>query len=353
MADQPAATAPAAAPAAPAAPAAAATPPPAAASPPASTTPPARAVPLSDAQKRQQARDNLAKAREAKAAKAAGAQTAAPTQAAAAAASGTDRAAPASTEPKPETAAQLAVRLRKAERELQALKQSGEATKGDLELLAALKDPSKRWDALNKVGVKYDEWTQQLLQAAGVSVEQQPDETPREKELRERLAALEGKHTEAEQAAAKAIAERDQVRRSEFARKIVTDGGEKYALTAALGKHDFLLAEHDAMVRDEAIDKPDPQEVAARVERRNEAALRAQIKALIATAKGKALITELLGVQPAAAPAAATEKPAAATVPTNGLSAERTSNGLPADWQKWTDRQKREWASARRQRASA
>lgn len=348
MADQPAAPS-APAPVAPA-PAAAATPPPAAASPPAAPAAPAR--PLSEAQKRQVAHDNMAKARAAKAAKASGAP-AAPAVAPAAATPAAEPATPA--EPKQETAAQLALRLRKAEKELNALKQSGEATKGELELLAALRDPAKRWGALDKLGVRYDEWTGELLKAAGVQTEAPPDETPREKELRERLAALEGKHTEAEQAAQRAIAERDHTRRVEFARGIVAEGGEKYALTAALGRHSDLLLEHERIRAEEAIDNPDPHVVAANVEKLHEGALRKQLTALAKTAKGKALLAEIVGVQAQAAPAPTTEHEPA-PVPNNGMSAARSSNGGPPPefYTKWTDRQRREWAQARAgKRASA
>lgn len=354
MPGQPAApTAPAAAPAAPAAatPASGAAPPaPAAASPPAA---PAKPVVLSEAAKRQQAIANLEKARAAKAAKAAGAPAAPP---AAPAATGQAPAVDpaASTEPKGLTVAQLAAQNRKLERTLAELKANGDATKPELELLAALRDPSKRWDALNKVGVKYDEWTAQLLQAAGVQTEAPAEPVhPEVAKLRAELDELKGKATSAEQQAQAAIAERDQVRRTEYARQIVTGGGDKYAITAALGREGDLLLEHERMVREDAIDKPDPQLVAANVEKLHETALRKQLGALIATAKGKALIAELLGVQATATPAEETA-PKAAPVPTNGLSGERSPNGLPADFYKWSDRQKREWAMGRaNKRASA
>lgn len=348
--NMPAHGAPPAAPAAPAtapaaAPAASATAPPAAASPPA-----APAKPLTDAQKRERATANLAKAREAKAAKAAGA----PATPAVAPAAATPAAEPATpVEPKQETAAQLAVRVRKAERELNALKQSGEATKGDLELLAALRDPSKRWGALEKIGVRYDEWTGELLKAAGVQTEAPPDETPREKELRERLAALEGKHSEAEKAAQTAIAERDHARRVDYARQIVTGGGDKFALTAALGREADLLLVHEQMRADEAIDAPDPNEVAARVEKLHEDALRKQLGALAKTAKGKALLADIIGVQLNAPPSTTQTEATAAPVPNNGMSAARSTNGLPDGYHKWSDAKKREWALGRSKRASA
>jgi hypothetical protein len=348
----------AAAPPAPAAatPPASATPQPAAASPPAASAAPAKPVVLTAEQKRQRARDNLAKAREAKVAKASAAPAAAPPVApAATTAAPAEPAAPAAG-PKVPTLAELELANRKLVRELQQLKQSGDATKADLELLAALRDPSKRWDALSKVGVSYDDWTQQVLAQAGVKPPDAEPVHPEVAKLRAELDELKGKHTTAEQAAQQAIAERDHSRRVEFARKVVVDGGDKYALTAALGREADLLLEHERLVREEAIDAPDPQLVAGNVEKLHEGALRKQLTALIATPKGKALLVELLGVQPqAAAPAAPPEAkpPAAPPVPNNGHSSERSStNGVPADFYKWSPQKKREWASARR-RASA
>lgn len=333
--------APAPAPTAPAAPAAS-PPAQAGASPPAAPAAAAKAGPLSPAQKRTAAHAKLQAQPVATPAAPAGSPPAAPAPSAE----------PAATEPpKGPSVAQLATQNRQLARQLAEMRAQLDGGKGDVELITALRsaDPAKRFDALSKLGVKYDEWTQHQLQAAGVATEAPPDETPRERELRERLAALEGKHTEAEQAVQRANAEREQARRIEYARSIITEGGEKYALTAALGRHGDLLHEHERMVREEALDKPDPHVVAANVEKLHEQALRKQIGALIATAKGKAMIAELLGVSAAPASEGDPKPPA----PTNALSAERgASSGVHPDFHKWTPAQKREWAS-KRARASA
>lgn len=343
------------APAPTAAPAAATAPPAAPVAPaPAAASPPAPTLPATPAQKRATALANLEKARAAKAAKTAPpAAPAAPAPSDASPAGATAEGTPPAAEPKGPTLAQMQLQLRKAERELQQLKASGDASKADLELLAALRDPAKRWDALGKLDVRYDDWTQRLLTQAGVETPAPEPVHPEVAKLRAELDELKGKHTTAEQQAQQAIAERDYTRRVEFARKLVADGGDKYALTAAMGAEAQLLVLHEQMRRDEAIESPDPHEVAARFEKLQEETLLQQLGGLAKTAKGKALLAKVLGVQlHAPTPVAASTD--SAPVPNNSMSGERASNGVPADFHKWSPQKKREWAMGRsKQRASA
>jgi hypothetical protein len=227
----------------------------------------------------------------------------------------------------------LALRNRELEKRIKELE--GKATKADEyeAKFSALKDPSKKYEALEReFGVTYAEWTEQLLksggnaQAAAAALELPPEVA---KKL-ERLDELERKIAEREKIETTA-AEQQQLQAARAVVQKLVEGGEgKYQLIGALGQHDAVIRAYREHVQkhgeplDEADDLRITHEVLGQVEQQIATGVEAQLVSLAKTPKGKALLEKALAALSAGA---GTEQQTEPTTTTSKPASNNGSNG--------------------------
>jgi hypothetical protein len=158
--------------------------------------------------------------------------------------------------------AAAAARAAKLERELRRITQQSKQREAELAELSQLKQrlDTDPFALLEERGVGYDKWTQRILQGRG----QQPQD-PTE-ELRTKLAALEGKLTEKEQAEQQSVQQREEAQLREQMRTAV-EAHPALPYVATLGHSDLVLSAIRQHAAEYGDCPPDEQErIATRIE---------------------------------------------------------------------------------------
>jgi hypothetical protein len=207
--------------------------------------------------------------------------------------------APATPAAQPSEFVRTAIQLRKLEKANKELTEKLSAAGKDVELALAIRDPQKRFEALEKLDPElYASYTQHKLRAAGHVVEDDAPEVKLPAAVLEKLALVDellderkkGKETEAQ---AEERAQFDGAVKY-VKEEIVGKSGEKYQLIGALGVEDAVVREFVKQRELNGGVDPDDHAVAAHIEQQLEQTLERQLGALVQSTKGKALIAKLL-----------------------------------------------------------
>lgn len=247
--------------------------------------------------------------------------------------------------------AALAGNYAKLEKELRTFKKSvlpelQQKAEAHDALIARLKDPAQRYDAFEEHGGDYREYTDRVVNSDKEQL------TPEQKQIAALTARLDAQDTvinEGRAAKEKAVADEQSRQLQANALKIVTDGGDTYALTATLKQSGALITKYREMI-DAGTPPENDAAVAAAVEADLSARLVNDMKSLSAVPAFTTLIKELgytwtdpakTNTPPAKDPTSEPNQPnrvaAPATTLTNGLSAE---SGGGVDYSKMSSQQK-------------
>ena len=240
--------------------------------------------------------------------------------------------------------ARLQIELRDERARAKALQTQIDTLKPHETTLAELrdKDPKKRFAALEKLGLSYQDWTDHLLADAGAPPDATGKLPPEVKQALEELADL--KKWKDERVGAETQQQtRDRLERGRAeAKTLLAGGGAKYELAASLGAEGDVVAEYLARAKRDGVD-PDEHEIAAHVEQQLEQNIPTQLAAIAKTAKGKAMLQKALqDLSAAPAQNGAQASPRAQTGQPNGLTNELSAqSGDGVDLSKLTDAQLR------------
>jgi len=237
-------------------------------------------------------------------------------------ASGGDATAPAeSTAPESsgddgQSFARLAASYRQVEQQLAKERKDREQLAQRLARFDALKDPEKKFELAQELGLTYEEWTDHVLRQAGHKVD--PDEYIDAKklspELRKKLEELDELKSEAQQRREYEQRQRQaEMNAADLAaaRQFLSSGDTPIA--SALGGENHMVALWRE--KESAGEAPEAREVAREVESRFIAQVDKQLAALAATPAGKELLNKHLGLtsESGSATTATTSKPTVTT----------------------------------------
>jgi len=219
----------------------------------------------------------------------------------------TPPAAPVAAKPDENSVAQLAIARRKAEKRASELEDLNTKQAKDLAVLESIRDPKKRFAAIEEhFGADfYEKYTEHKLGAL-------QDDKPKLElpdDVRAKLAEvdeLKKRLTDREATEAEARKQLSQNADHQAAKSLIDTSKDKYPFLHALDGAALVVQEFNRLAEENGED-PDANEIAASLEARTQENIEKQLTALAATARGRELLTKLIG-QPASQPEPAVKR---------------------------------------------